>query len=133
MQDFTAALHRQQLLLCQIDGRRSNQRSVLDGGCHGWGERGQCDVLTAGTLLLFRAVFLHDQPWRWHVHHLPTQRDTRLDLAQILLTGRADGDQMLNHFIGHLRKPQGRSQVSLLPSVFFSLFVRKLFGCRTKR
>ena len=104
-QDFTGAFQRQQLLLCQIDGCRSDQRSVLDGGRHCCGERGKRDVLTAGTLLLFGSVFLHDQPWRWHVHHRPPKRDARLDLAQIVLTARADGYQMLNHFIWRLRKP----------------------------
>src|SRR5713101_1958517 len=117
-QDFTGAFQRQQLLLVQIDGRRSDHRSVLDGSRHCGGERGQCDVLAAGTLLLFGAVFLHDQPWRWHVHHLPTQCDARLDLAQIVLTGRADRDPMLNHFIWRVGKPQGRSLVYLLPSAF---------------
>src|SRR6266702_447139 len=89
---------------------------LLDGGRYCCRERGQREVLTAGTLLLFCSVFLHDQPGRWHVHHLPTKRDTRLDLAQIVLTGRAHAYQMLNHFIWRLRKPQGRSRVSLLPS-----------------
>ena len=80
------------------------------------GEGGLRELLTTWTQLVFDAVFLHDQPWRGHVHHLPTQRDAGLHLAQILLTGRADADLMLNHFIGRLRKPQGRSRVSLLPS-----------------
>ena len=44
-------------------------------------------------------MFLHDQPWREDGHYLPTKRDARLDLAQIVLTRRADGDPMLNHFI----------------------------------
>src|SRR6266851_1613242 len=117
-EDFTGAFQRQQLLVCQIDGHRCDQRSVLDGGRHSCGERGQREVLTAGTLLLFCAVFLHDQPWRWHVHHLPTKDDARLDLPQIVLTGRADGYQMLNHFIWRVGQPQGRSLVSLLPSGF---------------
>src|SRR6266700_196381 len=128
-EDFTGAFQRQQLLLRQIDGRRSDQRSVLDGGRYCCRERGQREVLTAGTLLLFCSVFLHDQPGRWHVHHLPTKRDTRLDLAQIVLTGRAHAYQMLNHFIWRLRKPQGRSRVSLLPSGL----LLALFACRTKR
>src|SRR5712691_4687674 len=126
-EDFTGAFQRQQLLLCQIDGRRSDQRSVLDGGRHGCGERGQRDVLTAGTLLLFCSVFLHDQPWRWDVHHLPTKRDTRLDLAQIVLTGRAHRYLMLNHFIWRLRKPQGRSLMSLLPSGFLLALCAQAF------
>src|SRR5437588_2184027 len=124
---FTAAFQRQPLLLCQIDGRRSTHRSVLDGGRHCCGERGKRHVLTARTLLVFGAVFLHNQPWRWHVHHLPTKRDARLDLAQIVLTGRADGDHMLNYFIWRLRKAQGRSRVSLLPSGFLLALVAQAF------
>ena len=84
-------------------------------------------MLTARTLLLFGAVFLHDQSWRGDVHHLPPQRDARLDLAQIVLTGRADGDPMLNHFIGRLGKPQGRSRVSLLPSAFLLALFAQAF------
>src|SRR5712692_6832562 len=126
-EDFTGAFQRQQLLVCQIDGHRSDQRSVLDGGRHSCGERGQRDVLTAGTLLLFCAVFLHDQPWRWHVHHRPPKGDARLDVPQIVLTGRADGYPMLNHFIWRVGQPQGRSLVSLLPSGFLLALLAQAF------
>ena len=126
-EDFTAMFQWQQLLLRQIDGHRSDARSVLDGGCHAWGERGQRQVLTARTLLVFGAVFLHDQSGRGNVHHLPPQRDARLDLAQILLTGRAERDPMLNHFIWLLAEAQGRSRVSLLPAAFLLALFAQAF------
>src|SRR5258708_4557968 len=124
---FTRAFQRQQLLLGQIDGHRCDARSILDGSRHGWWERGQRQVLTVRTLLLFGAVFLHDQLGRGHVHHLPPQRDARLDLAQIVLTGRADPDPMLNHFIWLLGEPQGRSRVSLLPAAFLLALLAQAF------
>src|SRR5258707_11962081 len=34
------------------------------------GEGGLRELLTTWTQLVFDAVFLHDQPWRGHVHHL---------------------------------------------------------------
>lgn len=127
MQDFTGALQQQQLLLRQIDAHRCDLRSILDRGRHVWRKRGKSNVLTARTLLLFGSVFVHDQPGRWDVHHLTTQRDTGRHLAQILLTGRADADLMLNHFIGHFRKPQSCSQVPLLPSGFLLALFAQAF------
>src|SRR5581483_2973967 len=114
------------------DGCRSDQRAVLDGGGHCWREGGLREVLTTGTLLLFGAVFLHEQSGRGHVHHLPTQCDARLHLPQVVLTGRADADPMLNHFIRRVGKPQGRSRVSLLPSAFLLALFPQAFWLTPK-
>src|SRR5437868_6396762 len=126
-QHFAGAFQGQQLLLRQIHRHRSDLGSILDGGRDGRGKRGLREVLAAGTLLVFGAMFLHQHPWRWDVHHLSTKCDARLDLAQIVLTGRADRDPMLNHFIGGLRKLQGRSRVALLPSGFLLALFAQAF------
>src|SRR5579875_1477571 len=131
-QDFPRAFQWQQLLLAQIDGHRPDPRSILDGGCHRGRERGDRHLLTARTLFLFGAVFLHEQAGCWHIHHLPTQCDTGLDLAQIVLEARADGDPMLNDFIGLLAEAQGTSWVSLLPAAFLPALFAQAFGLASK-
>jgi hypothetical protein len=84
------------------------------------------------TLFLFGAVFLYDQPGCWDIHHLPTKGDTGLDRAQIVLAARADGDPMLNHFIGLLAEAQGASWVSLLPAAFLPALFAQAFSLASK-
>ncbi len=81
-----------------LDGRGPDRWAVLERV----GERDHGDLLTAGTLLLFCPVFLHDQTGRWDVHDLPMLDRTRRNMVQILLAERArppSDAQSLHHWV----------------------------------
>src|SRR5579875_3540101 len=129
---FGRALQRQQLVLRQIDGHGPDARSILDGSRHLWRKGGHVHLLTVRTLLVFSAVFLHEQLRRGHVHHLPSQRHAGLHLAQILLTAGTDADAMLNHFIGLLTEAQGASRMPLLTAAFLRALFAHAFALASK-